>query len=227
VDEQRPYALALIDANMPELSGFDLAERMKWHPEIRKIKSVMLTSSGQKGDGLRCRKVGISAYLLKPVRANELLEAILTVMSRKSSTAQPLVTRHSLREARRKAQVLVAEDNPVNQTLMRRVLEKLGHNFMIAGNGREAVELSERLRFDLIFMDVQMPEMDGLDAARTICARWGARERPRIVAMTANAMQGDREMCLEAGMDDYLTKPIRVDRLVEALNAVPARTVTP
>ena len=111
----------------------------------------------------------------------------------------------------------------MNQKLAMRLLQQMGYRADLASNGIEAVESVERQAYDVVLMDVQMPELDGLDATRQICARWPAHERPRIVAMTANAMQGDREMCLEAGMDDYLTKPIRVDRLVEALNAVPAR----
>ncbi len=227
VRQERPFTLALIDARMPDMSGFDLAEKMQWHPVLRKVKSVMLTSSGQKGDGLRCGRVGIAAYLLKPVRSNELLEAMLTVLSRKGSEAQPLVTRHSLREARRKAHILVAEDNLVNQTLMRKVLEKLGHNFVIAGNGREALDLSEKLQFDLVFMDVQMPEMDGLHATHGIREREkGTRLHLPIFAMTAHTMKGDKERCLESGMDGYISKPIdikEVERVIEGvMNQKPA-----
>ncbi len=221
VRQGKPFVLALIDANMPDVSGFDLAERMKWHPEIRKTKLVMLTSSGQKGDGQRCRKVGISAYMLKPVRSSELLTAILTVMTRKQSVEEPLVTRHSLREARRKAHVLVAEDNPVNQILMRKVLEKLGHNLMIANHGREALELTGRLQFDLVFMDVQMPEMDGLQATQKIREReQGSHLHLPIFAMTAHAMKGDRERCLESGMDDYIAKPIQISDVERAIEKV-------
>jgi CheY-like chemotaxis protein len=127
-------------------------------------------------------------------------------------------SRHPLR-------ILLAEDNVVNQKLALRILQQMGYRADLASNGIEAVESVGRQIYDVVLMDVQMPDMDGLDAAREICARWGAHERPRIVAMTANAMQGDREMCLAAGMDDYLTKPIRVERLVEALSQVnPRRT---
>jgi CheY-like chemotaxis protein len=119
--------------------------------------------------------------------------------------------------------ILLAEDNVVNQKLALRFLEQMGYRADVASNGLEAIESVGRQAYDVVLMDVQMPEMDGLEASRRICARWAPGERPRIVAMTANAMQGDREMCLAAGMDDYLTKPIRVDQLVEALQNVPAR----
>jgi CheY-like chemotaxis protein len=127
-----------------------------------------------------------------------------------------MATRHPLR-------ILLAEDNVVNQKLALRILQQMGYRADLASNGVEAVESVARQPYDVVLMDVQMPEMDGLDATRAICARFAQHERPRIVAMTANAMQGDRELCLEAGMDDYLTKPIRVEHLVESLNNVAAR----
>ena len=125
--------------------------------------------------------------------------------------------------ARHPLRILLAEDNVVNQKLALRLLQQMGYRADLASNGIEAVESVQRQTYDVVLMDVQMPELDGLDATRQICALMPAPRRPRIVAMTANAMQGDREMCIEAGMDDYLTKPIRVDRLVEALTAVPVR----
>jgi CheY-like chemotaxis protein len=125
--------------------------------------------------------------------------------------------------ARHPLRILLAEDNVVNQKLALRILQQMGYRADLASNGIEAVESVERQTYDVILMDVQMPEMDGLEASRRITAKWSAGERPRIVAMTANAMQGDREMCIAAGMDDYLTKPIRVETLVEALNNVAAR----
>jgi CheY-like chemotaxis protein len=128
--------------------------------------------------------------------------------------------------ARHPLRILLAEDNVVNQKLAMRLLQQMGYRADLASNGIEAIESVQRQAYDVVLMDVQMPELDGLDATRRICALMAAR-RPRIVAMTANAMQGDREMCLEAGMDDYLTKPIRVDRLVEVLNAVPIREGAP
>jgi CheY-like chemotaxis protein len=127
-----------------------------------------------------------------------------------------MAKRHPLR-------ILLAEDNAVNQKLALRLLQQMGYRADLASNGVEAIECVERQAYDLVLMDVQMPEMDGLEATRRIAATWPAGRRPRIVAMTANAMQGDREACLAAGMDDYITKPIRVDALVEALNNVRSR----
>jgi CheY-like chemotaxis protein len=134
--------------------------------------------------------------------------------------AAPLPTQQSA-----KGRLLLVEDNVVNQKLALRILQQMGYRADLASNGLEAIESVRRQTYDVVLMDVQMPEMDGLDAAREICARWQPNERPRIVAMTANAMQGDRDMCLAAGMDDYVTKPIRVERLVEALNQVRPRAV--
>ena len=128
-----------------------------------------------------------------------------------------MAERHPLR-------ILLAEDNVVNQKLAMRLLQQMGYRADLASNGIEAIECCERQPYDVVLMDVQMPEMDGLEASRRIAAKWPAGQRPRIVAMTANAMQGDREECLAAGMDDYVTKPIRVDALVQALASVPART---
>jgi CheY-like chemotaxis protein len=127
-----------------------------------------------------------------------------------------MATRHPLR-------ILLAEDNVVNQKLALRLLSQMGYRADLASNGIEAIESIERQTYDLVLMDVQMPEMDGLEATRRITAKWQANERPRIVAMTANAMRGDREACLAAGMDDYVTKPIRVDELVRAVQHTPAR----
>jgi len=134
----------------------------------------------------------------------------------KSQLDPQMAARHPLR-------ILLAEDNVVNQKMAMRILQQMGYRADLASNGIEAVESVQRQAYDVVLMDVQMPEMDGLEASRRICAKLAPAERPRIVAMTANAMQGDREMCMEAGMDDYLTKPIRVDRLVEALQQVQGR----
>jgi CheY-like chemotaxis protein len=138
------------------------------------------------------------------------------VVPAKSGIDSGMAARHPLR-------ILLAEDNVVHQKLALRILQQMGYRADLASNGSEAVDSVRRQTYDVVLMDVQMPEMDGLEASRRICASAAASARPRIVAMTANAMQGDREMCLEAGMDDYITKPIRVERLVEALDRVPPR----
>jgi CheY-like chemotaxis protein len=162
---------------------------------------------------------------MKPMRSDALREVIGHLLS---GAPVPRVRRtardnDTTLAQQRPLRILLAEDNVVNQKLAMRILQQMGYRADLASNGMEAVESVQRQTYDVVLMDVQMPEMDGLEAARQICARWGPQARPRIVAMTANAMQGDRDMCLAAGMDDYLTKPIRVERLVEALTRVAAR----
>ncbi len=166
--------------------------------------------------------------LTKPLRQSQLFDTLVTLLAHGAApktgptpAAKPridatLATRHPLR-------ILLAEDNVVNQKLALRLLQQMGYRADLASNGIEAIECVERQPYDVVLMDVQMPEMDGLEASRRIVARWANGARPCLVAMTANAMQGDREACLAAGMDDYVTKPIQVDALVEALNAVTAR----
>ena len=185
---------------------------------------VLFSSLGQReagdAEGL------FNAYLAKPVRQSQLFDTLVNMLAHgaaprggpASATAKPKIdhahgARHPLR-------ILVAEDNVVNQKLALRILQQMGYRADLASNGIEAVESVERQPYDVVLMDVQMPEMDGLEASRRITAKWPPTERPRIVAMTANAMQGDREECMAAGMDDYITKPIRVDSLVEALMQV-------
>jgi CheY-like chemotaxis protein len=181
---------------------------------------VMLTSAGQRGDAAHCRELGIAAYLIKPVVQSELLDAILNVLGTKVHPAEEssLVTRHSLRERRRGLRILVAEDNAVNQKLASRLIEKRGHSAVVVSNGREALEWLEKQTFDLVLMDVQMPDMDGFEAAAAIRKRENATgTHLQIIAMTAHAMTGDRERCLAAGMDGYLSKPIRAKELFEAI----------
>jgi signal transduction histidine kinase/CheY-like chemotaxis protein len=205
------YRVALIDACMPEMDGFQLAERVQQDPRLAGAVIMMLTSWGRRGDAARCRQLGIAAYLVKPISSSDLMAALLTVLGQPAGKAAPLVTRHSLREARPGLRILVAEDNPVNQALILRLLEKQGHQATLAPNGEQAVTLAATGGFDLLFMDVQMPEMDGLAATTAI------RQRERvmgghlpIVAMTAHALKGDRERCLAAGMDSYIAKPISI-----------------
>jgi CheY-like chemotaxis protein len=217
----RPFDLAILDMHMPQMDGLTLARQIRARNPA--LPLVLFSSLGRKEagdtDGL------FSAYLAKPLRQSQLFDTLVTILAhetapRAAATAKPrmdaaMASRHPLR-------ILLAEDNAVNQKLALRILQQMGYRADLASNGIEAIESVERQTYDVVLMDVQMPEMDGLEAARRICARWG-KERPHIVAMTANAMQGDRELCLDAGMDDYLTKPIRVERLVEALNLVSPR----
>ena len=208
----RAFPLILLDAQMPEMDGFALAEYIKRHPSFRAATIMMLSSAGQRGDAMRCRELGVAAYLTKPIRQSELMDAILSALgTRAKSEAKPaLVTRHSLRESQHRLRVLLAEDNAVNQLVALRLLERIGHTVTVAASGKKALEAWEKDSFDAILMDVQMPEMNGWEATQAI------REKERttggripIIAMTAHAMKGDDERCCAAGTDDYLTKPIR------------------
>jgi len=216
------FDLAILDMHMPEMDGLALARQIR---ERRAALPLVLFSSLGRREAGDTDKL-FNAYLAKPIRQSQLFDTLVGLLVHdtapkvaapaKSQLDPAMAARHPLR-------ILLAEDNVVNQKLAMRILQQMGYRADLASNGIEAVESVERQTYDVVLMDVQMPEMDGLEAARQICARWEPQARPRIVAMTANAMHGDREMCLAAGMDDYLTKPIRVERLVEALNLVSAR----
>jgi CheY-like chemotaxis protein len=215
------FRVALIDSLMPDMDGFALAERIRHDPQLAGTVIMMLTSSGLRGDVARCRKLGIAAYLVKPIRESELVEAMLSLLGQAPQARAEVITRHSLREARLKLRILLAEDNLVNQTLVMRLLGKAGHTVVVAGNGKEALATLAKagpLGFDLMLMDVQMPEMDGFEAAAAIRKKEkGTGTHLPIIAMTAHAMKGDRERCLAAGMDDYLTKPVKREELLDAI----------
>jgi signal transduction histidine kinase/DNA-binding response OmpR family regulator len=213
------FHLAIIDGQMTGMDGFELAERIKADPQLSSARIIMLTSAGQSGDAARCRRLGIVAYLIKPIRKSELLSAILASLSQRSADSTPdLVTRHSLRETSRKLRILVAEDNPVNQKVVFRMLEKMGHATTITANGQAALAALAAHSFDLVFMDVQMPEMDGLTATKCIREReQQTRLHLPIVAMTAHAMKGDQELCLAAGMDAYIAKPVSSVQIKETI----------
>jgi two-component system sensor histidine kinase/response regulator len=224
----RSFPLILLDAQMPEMDGFALAEYIKRHPSFRAATIMMLSSAGQRGDAMRCRELGVVAYLTKPVRQSELMDAILTALgTRAKSEAKPaLVTRHSLRESQNRLRVLLAEDNAVNQLVALRLLERFGHTVTVAANGKKALEAWGKGSFDAILMDVQMPEMNGWEATQAIREKEKSTDgRIPIIAMTAHAMKGDDERCFAAGMDDYLTKPIRTEELMAALDKVGMRKV--
>jgi two-component system, sensor histidine kinase and response regulator len=227
-----PISLALLDAMMPEMDGFDLAGRIKHRPELAGATIMMLSSAGEHGDAARCRELGIAVYLTKPIKQSDLLDAILTVLHRPSETREPSPkTQPALLERRHRLHILLTEDNAVNQKLAVRILEKRGHTVAIAGNGKEALAALDREPFDLILMDVQMPEMDGFEATRVIREREALAHptpdhkppgslRTPIVAMTAHAMKGDRERCLEAGMDAYVSKPLQTQQLLEVIESL-------
>ncbi len=222
-----PFPLALIDFQMPDLDGFGLAERINQREDLRTTLIMMLSSVGQRGDAARVRELGVASYLTKPVRQSILLDALLAVMGRGTeATTSPLITRHSLTEARRALNVLLAEDNAVNQKLIVSLLGKHGHTTTVVGSGREALAAVTKSKFDVVLMDVQMPDMDGLEATRAIRhAEAESGAHIPIIALTANAMKGDREKCLAAGMDEYVAKPVKADVLfatIDALLSTPA-----
>jgi two-component system sensor histidine kinase/response regulator len=214
------YDLAILDMKMPEMDGLTLARAIKEEPALAAVRLVLLTSFGQRGHGAEASRIGVAAYLTKPVDEADLHDCLVEVMDEgRPSRALQLVTRHSLREQRPPvaARVLVAEDNEVNQKVAVRILEKLGYRVEVADNGREALEACERTRYDAVLMDGQMPGLDGYEATRRIREREGAGTRLPIIAMTASAMKGDRERCLEAGMDDYVSKPVTPEALERVL----------
>jgi len=206
----RPFALVLLDANMPEMDGFEVARRIQGDANLAGATIMMLSSSGQYDEGHKCREVGISSHLTKPVDQRELLSAIGRVLAREPG--QRVTLPSSMLPAElpdRRLHVLLAEDNAVNQRLAANLLERRGHKVTIATNGREAVAAVTAQPFDVVLMDVQMPEMGGFEATAAIRARErGGQSHLPIIAMTAHAMKGDRERCLDAGMDEYLTKPL-------------------
>ena len=217
------FDLAILDMHMPEMDGMALARKIR---ERRASLPLVLFSSLGRREAGDDEKL-FDAYLAKPIHQSQLFDTLAGLLAQHvTPKAAPLPGKPRLdaeMAIRHPLRILLAEDNVVNQKLALRLLQQMGYRADLASNGIEAVESVERQTYDVVLMDVQMPEMDGLEASRQINARWQSQDRPRIIAMTANAMQGDRDMCLAAGMDDYVTKPIRVEQLVEALNQVPTR----
>jgi CheY-like chemotaxis protein len=219
---------------MPNMDGMMLAREIRAFRSAQILPLVMFTSLGRREMDLDT--VNFSAFLSKPIKPSQLFDTLAAIFgdtspglrgvdghsavqnqtSVKPQTDMEMGIKHPLR-------ILLAEDNPVNQKLALRILQQMGYRANVAANGLEALEAVAGQMYDVVLMDVQMPEMDGLEASRQICARWSREARPRIIAMTANAMQGDRETCISAGMDDYITKPIRVNELVESLEKVNSR----
>jgi len=212
-----PFDVALLDYQMPEMDGIALAQ------EIRAVRGahapvlILLSSAGQSLASARA-DAGFAAGLSKPLRLSHLRDRLIETIGDLHDTpagAVPPVARDAGSPV--PLRILLAEDNDINQKVALRLLERLGYEADVAGDGRQALARLDQAAYDVILMDVQMPEMDGLEASRAICARWAASKRPRIIAMTAEAMQGDRDKCLAAGMDDYIVKPVTLDRLASAL----------
>ncbi|MDA1054038.1 MAG: PAS domain-containing protein [Planctomycetota bacterium] len=217
-----PFRLLLSDVNMPQFDGFMLAAWIRDDPSIADIAIVMLTSSGRPGDADRRDKLGVIASLLKPAKQSEIFDAIVRALGVSAPEGDP--THQAVQERANKLgalRILLAEDNIVNQKLAQGVLSRQGHDVIIANNGREAIEALRIAEFDVVLMDVQMPELDGFEATKAIrIAEQTTGRRQPIIAMTARAMTGDRDLCLGAGMDEYVSKPIRVNELMDKLAVV-------
>jgi len=211
----KPFLLVLLDVNMPEMDGFEVASRVRSDPQLGGATIMMLSSSGQHGEAARCKSMGIANHLTKPIDQRDLLSAISRALAREQAPRPRLPQSMLPAELpERRLHVLLAEDNAVNQRLAASLLERRGHRVTIAANGREALAALDREPVDAILMDVQMPEMGGFEATAAIReAEQETGDRVPIIAMTAHAMKGDRERCLAAGMDDYLTKPLDSKRL--------------
>jgi CheY-like chemotaxis protein len=218
-----PYDLAILDYQMPGMNGLDLARAIKGTPGLADLRLLMITSFGDRSVRAQARSIPIEGYLGKPVRQSQLLECIATVMGIGEVAQGSKPEGHDTLTAtvgRMSVRVLVVEDNVINQRVAMRMLEKLGCRVDVVANGLEAIHASATIGYDCIFMDCQMPEMDGFAATNAIRQR-EQREGNRIpiIAMTANAMQGDRERCLTAGMDDYIAKPVKSADLLTMLQA--------
>jgi len=220
-DIGHPYRLVLTDGHMPDVDGFTLSEWIKSDVTLTNSVVMMLTSGDQHGNIARCERLGIAAYLLKPTKQSELFDAIALAMHGTMETTRVPVEPATFRKPARPLRILLAEDSLVNQKLAIGLLERQGHTVRVANNGQEAVAVAARERFDVVLMDVQMPEMDGMEATAMIRAheRKSGGHLP-IIAMTAHAMKGDKEACLTGGMDGYISKPIRATRLFETIEDV-------
>jgi signal transduction histidine kinase/DNA-binding response OmpR family regulator len=220
-----PFDLAIIDNKMPEGNGEELGKAVKADPALRKTPLLMITGWGERGDAARIKKIGFTGYLTKPIKKAQLYDCLLMVLGQalKPDSDQhqtKFVTRHSIAEAKKNKRILLVDDNPVNQKYALRLLSKIGYEADMAANGIEAIRALEKSAYDLVLMDVQMPEMDGLEATRLIRSRQSnVRDHGvPIIALTAHAMKEDRERCTEAGMDHYISKPIRPEKLLEVLS---------
>jgi CheY-like chemotaxis protein len=230
VTQSDPFAVTIFDIPMHGMSLEEMTDHVKADPQLWDTPLVMIATLGKRGDAARMYKAGFAAYLTHPVTKEELFECLTMVISRKTTKQEeekgPLTRHRIAEEKKRNIHILVAEDNPINRQVAAQILGKLGYNAEVVPDGRQAIEALKRNRFDLVLMDIQMPEMDGYEATRAIRTLENQQEggdgarhfrRIPIVAMTANTMKGDREKCIDAGMNDHVAKPIKTDELINAI----------
>ncbi|TAF52444.1 MAG: response regulator [Oscillatoriales cyanobacterium] len=218
MDSDKTFDLAILDVQMPEMNGIELARCIRQHPKGKRMPLVVLTSVGWESSH-DYRELEFAAFVSKPIKQSQLYNILLGVLSGRPTVRTTINPNNYDVEfaTRLPLKILIAEDNIVNQKVATQTLQRLGYRADVVSNGREALEAVARQHYDVVLMDMQMPVMDGLESSRQICQRWPPDRRPRLIALTANAMRGDRDACLEAGMDDYISKPIRLDELTEAL----------
>jgi CheY-like chemotaxis protein len=220
VASHAPFDLVVLDAHMPGTDGFEIARLTLEEPAISTPTVMLLTTVGQRGDAARCRELGVKGYLTKPVTSEELARAAAAALGAADSASTPIITGHALRENTPPLRILLVEDNAINQKLAVKLLATRGHRVDIANTGREAVDAVEACDYDLVLMDLQMPVMGGVEACTLIrAAETDGRHLP-IVAMTAHAMQRDKDVCFAAGMDGFITKPVRVEQLMGEIERV-------
>jgi two-component system, sensor histidine kinase and response regulator len=222
VRQKRPYHLVLLDMQMPGMDGEQTLLAIKKDPKIKDVVVIVLTSVGVRGDVTRLEALGCAGYLLKPIKQSQLFDTIITALSQKEVNREgevmPIVTRHPITETKiGKAHILVAEDNPMNMKLAVTLLSRAGFSADAVENGKMAIDALKKTAYDLVFMDVQMPEMDGFEATKIIREMEEEGKHTPIIAMTAHAMKGDRERCLKAGMDDYVSKPIEPQEMFRVI----------
>ncbi|HCV31225.1 MAG TPA: multi-sensor hybrid histidine kinase [Microcoleaceae bacterium UBA9251] len=224
------FDLAVLDMQMPEMDGLTLAAQIRQYPDGKQLPLVMLTSMGRQEIDTLAWDVDFAAFLNKPIKQSQLYNVLINIFRESATELRVQPNRGTFLQSipvlaeQSPLRILLADDHLVNQKVALQILQRMGYRADVAGNGLEAIEALRRQPYDVVLMDVQMPEMDGLEASRLICAEWGDTERPIVVAMTANAMQGDREECMAAGMDDYLSKPIEIEELVRVLSACKSRS---
>ncbi|RPI74297.1 MAG: response regulator, partial [Desulfobacteraceae bacterium] len=219
------FDFLILDQMLSDENGQELAQFVQADPLLKNTIMIMLTSHGIRGDALRAKEMGFSAYLTKPIKGSQLYQCFETILNKtpddeNKKTQKPFVTRHDIpKNGKQEIRILLAEDNPINQKLALRLIAKFGFHADAVFNGKEAVKALQKASYDLVLMDIEMPEMDGFEATQTIRNPKSQVIKPStpIIAMTAHALQGDRERCLKAGMNDYIAKPIQPDQLLELI----------